>query len=384
MAPDYIVDVQPFGRDLQVVWTIDGEKQPPYYVKPLKIDRLAGRIRKALKSVVVLSTRRVPSNWTRSPAAVASLAELTEHGYRLYRALFTDARRKAQSTADEIRAALLARRDRPLICFKVDSDVHAPWALMSDKQLPEAPNDGTMGAYRSFWALKYSVATVYDALLSEEDVVDLNYKAIDFHTLIGVDTGIHAQAAAQLSSDSPEASVFSLLQERYGAPVTDSSSLLEAWNTRHERLGLLYLYCHSNDERIGFAPEDDRLDTIAFEQDYEKGQEPPRCLVFLNGCHTAVGEFLEATGRDGFCGFIGAETVVPYLFAHRFGAAVMSLLYSGHTLISIMDRLREQHWPLSLVYGLYAYPALRLDPSFTMPVPSMDNYSEMAVGNQML
>jgi hypothetical protein len=106
--------------------------------------------------------------------------------------------------------------------------------------------------------------------------------------------------------------------------------------------------------------------------------------VFLNGCHTAVGEFLEATGGDGFCGFIGTETVVPYLFAHRFGAALMSLLYSGHPLISIMDRLREQHWPLSLVYGLYAYPALRLDPGFTVPVPSTDNYSKMAVGNKMV
>ena len=47
------------------------------------------------------------------------------------------------------------------------------------------------------------------------------------------------------------------------------------------------------------------------------------CLVFVNGCCTATGHadggFLEATGMQGFYGFIGTEANVPDVFALRFG-----------------------------------------------------------------
>jgi hypothetical protein len=221
---------------------------------------------------------------------------------------------------------------------------------------------------------------LYDTLLSPDEF-DAPYAAEQFETLIGVDSALHRKASTQLPAASPEAGVFSLLNERFSVPMTDSRTLRIEWDRRQARLGLLYLYCHASEHRIGFSGAD-VLDTIDFTVDYRKHSVPPRCLVFLNGCHTAAGGFLEATGRDGFCGFIGAETAVPYMFAHRFGAAVIAALYGGEPLASIMDRLRERHWPLSLVYGLYAYPFLQLVPCFEIPAMANDNYSDLSVGSQ--
>ena len=80
-------------------------------------------------------------------------------------------------------------------------------------------------------------------------------------------------------------------------------------------------------------------------------------IVFLNGCHTAVGDpgggFLEATGGSGFCGFIGTETGIPDVFALRFGSAFLCQILRGGTVTEVMSALRAAHWPLSLVYGTY-------------------------------
>ena len=66
------------------------------------------------------------------------------------------------------------------------------------------------------------------------------------------------------------------------------------------------------------------------------------------------------------------------------GAAVIAALYSGESLGASFDRLRRQHWPLSLVYGLYAYPFLQLAPTFETPAFTDTNYSTVTVGDETL
>ena len=99
------------------------------------------------------------------------------------------------------------------------------------------------------------------------------------------------------------------------ASVTSSEALLEAWRKTEAHLGLLYLFGHANARTMGFSIND-TMDVIAFKNSLKKSKGSPRCLVFLNGCYTSnpeleSGTFLEATGRQGFCGYIGAETEVP-------------------------------------------------------------------------
>ena len=380
-GPDYSVDISPStGTRWRVVWMRNNLPYRPYFIDASDIDAVSAAIRAALETLVLHSTRGAFAGGRRTEA-VPILRALLGHGYTLYDTLFTTADGDAQATADHIRDDLRKRGDRPTIWFRIDDSIHVPWALMSDAPAPAPPDDGTPASYPSLWALKYSVATIYDALMSAEDLHP-PHDAETFAVVAGVHRGFHEKAREQVAATN-EAAVFEVLEQRYDAPATNSTELLNRWNDRERTIGLLYLYCHGSQKQVGFE-HGDLLDTAVFKRDYKKKSYPPRCLVFLNGCHTAAGGFLKATGRAGFYGFIGAETVVPFAFAHRFGAAVIASLYAGERLHAVLDRLRKQHWPLSLVYGLYAYPFLELIPCFERLALSPENYSDMTVGSETL
>jgi hypothetical protein len=112
-------------------------------------------------------------------------------------------------------------------------------------------------------------------------------------------------------------------------------------------------------------------------------------LVFLNGCHTAIGSakeggFLQATAYGGFCGFVGTEAEVPDVFALRFANAFLSqLLYTGSRAIDAMNKTRRDYWPLSLVYNLSCHPDFRFNPRGVTPpdlLPPPD-FSKDAIGS---
>ena len=90
------------------------------------------------------------------------------------------------------------------------------------------------------------------------------------------------------------------------------------------------------------------------------------CSVDLpHGCSTAVGGdnkgFIEAMTREGFCGFIGTETDIPNIFAFRFGAAFLHyMLETGWPVLDVVNTMRREHWPLSLLYQIYASPTFRI------------------------
>jgi hypothetical protein len=286
---------------------------------------------------------------------------------------------------DQIKAELIKKAGRPSVCFKVKPRVHIPWGLMYDVPPPRQDDIINFDQYSHFWCLKYQLSTVYDYLVSPFDFA-VCYDANSFAMLTGVDSQVLKKAVAAKLHPT-ELATFDTLLSLHGQPIDSSGALLQGWQKREAQLGLLYLYCHASQNKIGFSI-DDNLDTIDFKADYKKSGSTPRCLVFLNGCHTAAGDesggFLEATGREGFCGFIGAETKVPLVFAFRFGLAFQALLYSGLSIVEIMERLYRQHWPLSLVYGLYAYPFLRLnpDPAVTLPALPNRNYSDDPCGSE--
>jgi hypothetical protein len=380
MGPQYCVEIE-WHKDLwKVVWTVDSLRaRAPYFVNPTFLQGTAATIRTTLKRLVALSTRNGALKDDSRSDVVGILNDLMKAGNHLYEFLFTDEMREAQGIADGFKFELARRTDRPQIWFKVASDMNIPWALMTESREPVTADAGTPAAYRDLWALKYSVATLYDPLVAPHAFAAA-YPASDFETVIGVHQPLHTKARAQLDATCPEAETFAHLR----APVADPKALLDEWGRREEHLGLLYLYCHSSPDTVGFSVQ--HLTSVEFAAEFKKRTVSPPCLVFLNGCHTATGQFFASTGRRGFCGLIGVETIVPYMFAHRFGAAVIASLYAGEPLGATIDRLRVQHWPLSLLYGLYAYPLLRLvpSPSFTAPAFAHENYSTLAVGDETL
>ena len=139
-------------------------------------------------------------------------------------------------------------------------------------------------------------------------------------------------------------------------PKDSKRKLIRAWKKDGNKIGLLYFYCHANGTRLSFGL-DDEISTSDLRLELKRegaSLENPPCLVFLNGCHTAVGEstggFLAATGGQGFCGFIGTEAKIPDLFAMRFGLALLHELFTRDLPVrDIMQELHRKHWPLSIV-----------------------------------
>jgi hypothetical protein len=132
-------------------------------------------------------------------------------------------------------------------------------------------------------------------------------------------------------------------------------------------IGLLYFFCHASATALALGPEE-MIESSDLFLMLSGANRPPGisgCLVLINGCSTAVGassgDFLLATAQPGLCGFVGTETDVPDIFALRFSLGLIHLLFRGLTLGEAMLRMYRDHFPLSLVYGLYAHPSFRME-----------------------
>jgi hypothetical protein len=67
------------------------------------------------------------------------------------------------------------------------------------------------------------------------------------------------------------------------------------------------------------------------------------------------------TSDPGFCGFVGAEGVVPDRFALLFGTEFLySMLVAGLSVRESMLLLWKKHRPMALFYGCYAHPGFSL------------------------
>ena len=114
------------------------------------------------------------------------------------------------------------------------------------------------------------------------------------------------------SEDTESARAIDTIMNSGGAPVTEKRELFQRWRGWKEGGVLLYIYCHSTGDRLALSAEEtidvqewvDQLGPIG-------EREGPIGVVVLNGCFTATGStgggFLEATGGDNFCGFVGTE-----------------------------------------------------------------------------
>lgn len=148
--------------------------------------------------------------------------------------------------------------------------------------------------------------------------------------------------------------------------VSNSNDTKSIWPQTFNDHCLLFFYCHANGTRLELGPTD-TINVLEFEELFDRpsAEESGKfCLTFLNGCSTAVGEgseaFQAATMAPGFCGFIGTEERVPDAFALEFAEDLLEYIDEQQVpLIDAMYLMRSQYWPLSLLYGVYADPALR-------------------------
>jgi hypothetical protein len=367
------------GDLLKVSWRFESLDCKPYFVRRSSLIAITADMRAALQGLV---RPRKPGGGDQARNA---LLDLARQGERLRKSFFqADAdRRNDRDNVKRIADKVEAEGGHPGICFFVGSRVHIPWGLMYSGKVDEQLALSGPAGFPGFWCTRFRLATVYQDAVSPFDF-DCCYPATEFGTLMAADGALMEKTAKHLTNE--ERALFELLSQQFGGPVHEVPSLGHAWEEKQAKLGLFYFYGHADNTRLALSALD-TFDLVDFENTFQKGNDSPKCLVFLNGCYTASGDgsqsgFLEATGRYGFCGFIGAEAEVPDAFALRFGLAFQKLLYEGLRVNDILDLLRPKHWPLSLIYGLYAYPELRLTPVPGLRLPSLPdvNYSELVFG----
>jgi hypothetical protein len=139
---------------------------------------------------------------------------------------------------------------------------------------------------------------------------------------------------------------------------------------------VLYMFGHSDGERIMLADGSDRADAVlpasGFSSSFRKrGDTRSASICILNGCRTAApgtnrpwpASFLSATRKPGFFGFIGTEIEIPNTVASRYGVALLWRLFrEGEALGDAFDALRREPdlFPVNLLYTCFANRNFRL------------------------
>jgi hypothetical protein len=311
----------------------------------------------------------------------AVLKELAIAGNTLYRVLFHD--RENTAYAESMRQRLMRHDASWQLRAITGLRLLIPWGLVYDgdpDQLSGDPADVDLAHYQSFWCNKYRVASVYPGVNPEGSDMALGLHAI-------INRAVLARAEQHLHDAGAEA--WKWVAEQYKPLIHSQRDWHTRWKSEAANVGILYFYSHADGGNIALNVGDtiSAIDLELALTEQRHGVQPP-CLIFLNGCSTAVGDndgnFLEATSNSRFCGFIGAEASVPDVYAMRFGSVFLcELLRGGRSVAEIMFALRQQHWPLSLLYNVYCVPELRMGrPSQPPPPMPTQNFCDLALGTE--
>lgn len=393
--PDFLVDLAVSEENLRVIWKEGGvhyipSPRPflPYTIHRGSVEDLADRLRATLEELVEnsLSSEKPINRGNREQFARRRdeiLRTLAQHGNDLYSILFApaDGSIPKKEHIDKKILPAIENSGEPLsICFLVPTKVSVPWGLLCDHATYRAVKSGAEVTPDTFWGMRHRISTVFGQASPKEFTA--TYEHETFTMIWGADQQEFGRLRKGLSQYADDENALNALLSHYGEPVFSSAALESAWAEQESRLGLMYILAHSDKRTISFS-DNDEMDVLRFRiWATKKTASPPRCLVFLNGCSTTGmherGTFLEATGRDGFCGYIGAEAVVPKFFAFRFGIAFKMLFYSGLDVAEALATLQRRHWPLGLVYGLYGFPHVQIEPhpALSTMIGENGNFSE--------
>lgn len=375
------VDVSLHNNDeFRVSWS----DWTPYTVHRQTIESCAEEIRSVLLELV---NHRL-KNDLRTAAPI--LKKLARKGSQLYRALFTKI--GGDEDPERIKSYYAAFGEELRIDFRVSNSVFVPWGLVypSDPALLPDTWDGALdanlwNAYRDFWCFSRHVTTRYMRIRPDEigDASSLEMLRIINTSVFG--------AASKGIVEQQEKDFIDWLEGCYGAPISAEAALERAWQDKASTTGLIYFYCHASATTLAIGADAIAAHRLFLLLADRKRESRAGCLVLINGCRTAVGDskgaFLLSTSTHGLCGFVGTETDVPDVFALRFSTSLLHLLFHGNkTLGEAMQRLYRDHFPLSLIYGVYAHPDFRMSQQHApdIAVEERKNFSDGVVGTGRL
>lgn len=374
-------------RELKVVWDDDGAWFP-YCISRKAVEDCAKEIRRSLRELVDAALRNC------LPSSGRILRDIAKHGALLHTALFT--RTRGETDPERVRMHLNRSQEPFRLRVTISDSIFVPWGLLyvgdTDKLPDNLPSNPAMiwETYRGFWCLARELTTLYDRIQPDDDGPGDSSKK-EMVRVINPDT--YKTAMFPLAA-SPEQGFLSWLKIQYGEPLTSSLALKKQWAEKKLQTKLLYFYCHASASKLALG-EDEKIEASHLFLLLSDGPlRPPgssKCLLFINGCSTAVGatsgDFMFSASQEGLCGFVGTETDIPDIFALRFSLGLLHLLFhKGIRLDEAMQRMHRDHFPLSLVYGLYAHPGFRMpqDNAPDIVAPVHRNFSFDQVGTNRL
>lgn len=362
---ELLLQVRKHEDNAKLVWTC-GTTWYCYQVNYQQLEAAASDVRKALMRLV--DKFRSPSGFSYHD----NLIELVKSGKALYQAVFLGIASSDEMGAARVQEYILAHGRASLeLCCELSSSLHVPWGLVCEPQFDENQSDDKL--IEGFWCFKHQLWARYRISYDNEHSPPQPQNAATFITLPLVHNEVYQQVQPLLSEE--ENRVLKALWA-HQEPLTTFASFRERWGQLGNSSGLLYFYGHASASSLALSSDDElKANELRSVIQSQPGRSKKNAwLAFLNGCHTGSATlgaygFLHATHQVGFHGFIGTEVAVPDVFALRFGMAVLiGLLYSEQCILSIMDRLRRAHAPLSLAYGLYCDPHFQvLGPTQSAP-----------------
>jgi len=384
-----VTEVDPLKFD----WGTPASAESTYHVRVRTLTDASVKVRSRLEELITSAMAKRAAN---QPLAVGlELKKLAEAGRELRAAIF----KAIPGFPDELEAQRtendwLPNLQNVELHVRVAQGIFVPWGLAYDGDIEELSGrseDTGLDKYSNFWCLKHHLSTLYNRIPAS---IVVKPTATSEVKIVGLR---HARAWTRAFAQIPPDEQVMVEQSLFGnAPIISSTQqFFDFWIRDRKKLetDLLYFFGHAD----GAALEFDKGDVLRLENfpDVLKRMPPkqhPACLVFLNGCHTAVGDddsggFMEATAYGGYCGFIGTEAKVPDVFALRFANAFLTrLMYTGKKAKIVMDEVRRDFWPLSLAYNLSCHPDFRFTPKLTEPVPDLEvpNFSKDPIGSERM
>lgn len=308
----------------------------------------------------------------RNEEKIEILRDLAQEGEILKENIFGS---DAAAKLEEKLALPSHERKQCLFLIQSEIKVHIPWGLMFDRDRhTKISNLSGADVRKGFWCMKYDVSGLYPSKYLEflDDPTRLKVNPTGLFGIFHESALRYADPHDQLKW--PSQSQFSSIRD-----------LKRKFRECHEER-LLYFFCHADENKLYLKEQERVSDDYSLnpaELSAWRGGSTlaRRDLFILNGCKTAVSQrglnWLRVTRENGGLGFIGTEAVVPTLFAWNLGRDFLSLMVrDGCSALEAMRKLRDLHWPLSLLYGLYCVPNTYIEvPIKFLPRPRDDNYS---------
>ena len=354
---------------LKVVWSNTLTDFLPYFLDRKTVLEESEKVREKLYSFInSVNLHGIENSCT-------EYKDLAIAGRRLYDFIFLPEIDTIQ-WANKVKEWLKTFKRPIKIHFTVDQRIQIPWGLVYESDPNEIEINSLKDAKQSdsnFWCDKYALTAIYRKImpLSDEETVLPN----DTQLFPTFNKSVFDNNISKLIH--PEKECLESIVNKFTTSKNPIFTSVDFWSQCEKKKKtplFFYFCCHARENNLELGVTDMisvndlklKFNSILTENDV--------ALLFVNGCSTAVGHkkggFIEASSQKGLYGFIGSETKIPDHFAFRFGIDFLShFFYSGMTICELMQLLRKKHWPISLAYGVYCYPMLKIGKK-----PIMDQY----------